>query len=276
MNNKIFERNSHDNKNLKYFIIAFSTFVIVLALASAFLFMYSIDFDFNNFIDTTEEQTTEDNTQPADIVYSANSLSGKSTVLFVCADSKESFNFAFSVACDFDNKSMTVKAVDKATKITLNGIQNTCADVYEKSLINGLKSAYNESYQIEIDKYFICDSAGAKEILSLFDGITLNVQNDIDYKSENISVELNKGKQTVSGKIAFNYLAVSDNNTREQIICDVINSILIETYIGNSQRLFSQFVNEGETDISIIDYSNTIEKLEIYVKSSDKFLPKGV
>ncbi len=275
MNNKLFERNSHDNKNLKYFIIAFSVFVLVLALASVFLFMYSIDFDFDNFVDTTEEQVTESDTQSADITYSVNSLSGKSTVLFVCADSKESFNFAFSVACDYDNKSMTVKAVDKATKITLNGTQNTCADIYENNLVDGLKSAYNESYQIKIDKYFICDSAGAKEILSLFDGITLNVQKDIDYKSDNINVELNKGKQTVSGKIAFNYLSVSDNNTRQQIVCDIINSVLIEAYIENSQRLFSNFVNSGETDISIIDYSNAIEKLTVYSKSSDKFLPKG-
>ncbi len=276
MNNKLFERNSRDNKNFKYFIIAFAVFVLVLALSSVFLFMYSIDFDFDNFVDKTEESTTENITQSTDTAYSVEALSGKSTVLFVCADGKEAFNFAFSVTCDFDNQQMTVKAVDKSTKISLNGVQSTYSDVYEYSFVEGLKTAFNESYNIETDKYFICDSDGAKEVLSLFDGITLNVMSDVDYKTDNISVELKKGKQTVSGKIAYNYLAISDNATRQQIVCDIINSVLNEAYVDNSQGLFSDFVNAGETDISIIDYSNHIEKLKIYSKASDKFLPKGV
>ncbi len=275
MGNKIFEKNSHDNKNLKYFVIAFGVFVLVLAVASAFLFMYSIDFDFDNFVDKAQNETTETTTQQVNDTYSVNDLSGKSTILFVCAEGKEGFNFAFCVTCDFDNKLMTVKAVDKATAITVNGAQSSCQAVYENSLVNGLKSAFFESYGIEINKYFICDSSGAKEVLSLFDGITLNVAKDVDYNDGNISLSLKQGEQTVSGKIAYNYLAISDNATRQQIVCDIISSVLVAEYTENSQSLFADFVNAGETDISIIDYSNSIEKLEIYSKATDKFLPKG-
>lgn len=272
-NKNLFEKSSSKNGSFKYFIIAFGAFVLVLGLASAFLFMYSIDFDFNNFVDKPEEEIAEPAESTTDPVYSVNSLVGKSTVLFVCADSKEAFDFAFAVECDFDSKAMVVKCVDASSKITLNGNSLTCAEIYKNHSINELKSAFDKSFAINVDKYFICDRAGAKEILSLFEGITINVAENIDYDSNGISLELNKGKQTVSGAYALNYLLISDNSTREQIVCDIINSVLIPQYTDNSQNLFTDFVNAGETDISVIDYSESIESIKIYANAEDKFLP---
>ena len=69
------------------------------------------------------------------------------------------------------------------------------------------------------------------------------------------------------------YLVISDNNTRSNIICDIINSILIPKYTENSQELFTNFVNNCETNISVIDYSETIDDLVVYSKSEEKFLP---
>ncbi len=273
MNKKLFENKSRNKGSFKYFIIAFGAFVVILGLASVFLFMYSIDFDFNNFVDKPEEETTDSAEETNEPVYSVNSLKGKSTVLFACADDKENFDFAFTVECDYDNKSMRVKCVDAETVMTLNGSKVTCGNIYKNYSVQELKSAFDNSFETGIDKYFICDRAGAKEILSLFDGITVNVNERVDYSSEKFSLELNKGKQTVSGAYAYNYLLISDNETRENIICDIINSVLLPEYTDNSQDLFTDFVNAGETDISVIDYSESIERLKIYANSADKFLP---
>lgn len=272
-NKNLFEKSSSKNRSFKYFIIAFGTFVLILGLASMFLFMYSIDFDFSNFVAQPEEETTEPEEITTEPVYSVNSLTGKSTVLFVCAESKDVFDFAFTVECDFDNKAMVIKCVDANTKITLNGSSITCGEIYKNHSINELKSGFGESFDINVDKYFICDRAGVKEILSLFDGITVNVEENIDYDSNGISLELNKGKQTISGAYTLNYLLVSENSTREQIVCDIINSVLTPEYTDNSQNLFTDFVNAGETDISVIDYSESIENLKIYANAEDKFLP---
>lgn len=275
MNKNIFEKKSSNKGTLKYFIIAFGVFIVLLGLASAFLFMYSIDFDFNNFVSKPEEETNE----PTDVIpepsCSVNSLTGKSTVLFVCADSKDTLDFAFTVECDFDSKSMTVKCTDAKSQMTLKESKITCADVYKNYSIQELKSAFSESFGIDVDKYFICDRLGAKEILSLFDGINVNVNENIDYDFNGINLKLNKGNQTVSGAYALNFLLISDNSTRERIICDTINSVLIPSYIDNSQRLFTNFVNLGKTDISVIDYSESIENLKVYANSEDKFLPSA-
>ena len=272
-NKNLFEKSSHDKGSFKYFIIAFGAFVLILALASVVLFMYSIDFDFDGFVNKPDEQpiaSTESTTEP---VYSVDSLTGKSTVLFVCADSKEEFDFAFTVECDFNSKSMTVKCVDASSKITLNGNSSICGEIYKNYSINELKSAFNENFNVKIDKYFICNRTGAKEILSLFDGITVNVAENIDYDDDGISLELNKGEQTISGAYTLNYLLISDNSTREQIICAIIKSVLTPQYTAKSQNLFTSFVNAGETDISVIDYSESIDNLIVYANAEDKFLP---
>lgn len=272
-NKNLFEKSARDKGAFKYFLIAFGAFVLVLGLASMFLFMYSIDFDFNNFLDKPDKETTESTESTTEPVYSVNSLTGKSTVLFVCADSKEEFDFAFTVECDFNSKAMTVKCLDEKSRITLNGNLSTCGEVYKNYSIQELKSAFSESFEINVDKYFICDRAGAKEILSLFDGVTVNVAENIDYDSNGITLELNEGRQTISGAYTLNYLLISDNSTREKIACDIINSVLTPQYADNSQNLFTDFVNAGETDISVIDYSESIENLKIYANAEDKFLP---
>lgn len=272
-NKNLFEKNSHSKGTLKYFIIAFGAFVLILALASVFLFMHSIDFNFDNFVDKPEEETTEFSESTTEPIYSVNSLAGKSTVLFVCADSKEEFHFAFTVECDFDNKSMVVKCVDSKSDMILNGSSTSCGDIYKSYSVQELKTAFDESFKIKVDKYFICDQAGAKEILSLFDGITVNVEKSINYDSNGINLELSKGVQTLSGAYVLNYLLVSGNSTREQIVCDIINSVLLPQYTDNSQNLFTDFVNAGETDISVIDFSESIDNLNTYANSKDKFLP---
>lgn len=272
-NKNLFEKSSRQNGSLKYFIIAFGAFVLILALASVFLFMYSIDFDFNNFIDKPEEETTETVESTTETVFSVNSLSGKSTVLFVCANDEKELDFAFTVECDFNKKTMTVKCIDAKEKITFNKNTVTCGSVYKNNSIEELKFAFKENFKIDVDKYFICDRAGVKEVLSLFDGIAVNVTEDIDYNSDGISLELKKGKQNISGAYALSYLLISDNATREKIVCEIINSVLTPQYTDNSQNLFTDFVNVGDTDISVIDYSESIENLRIYANAEDKFLP---
>lgn len=272
-NKKLFEKSSRDKKAFKYFIISFSAFILLLSIVSVFLFMYSIEFDFDNFVNKPDSETTETHNDITEVKYTVDSLSGKSTVLFICADSKEKFDFAFAVNCDFDKQNMVVKCFDYKTAVEYGNSVLNCGELYKKYSIQDFKIALAESYKIDIDKYFICDRTNAKEILSLFDGITVNVSEHVDYNSDGINLELEKGEQKISGAYALNYLLISDNNVRENIVCDIINSVLLPEYTDNSQKLFTAFVNSGETDISVIDYSQAIEKLSIYANAEDKFLP---
>ena len=272
--NNIFKKQKSRNGFLKYFIIAFSLFLVILAGFSAFMFMRSLDFDIGNLVENPTADGSPTETELITNSYSVESLSGKSTVLFICVDGNNKLDFAFTVLTDYDGKTMRVKCVDGAVAAAYNGVHSDYGTIYALNSVDGLKNAFAENLGIQAEKYALCSESQFKDILSLFDGISVNVADDVDYRSADFNLELDSGRQTLSDDYTFKYMLISDNKVRESIICDIINSVLLSEYTENSDYLFKSFVNSCKTDISIIDYSEEIEKLIIYSKAEDKFLPE--
>lgn len=254
------------NFKLKPFLIAFAIFLIILLCFSVLLFMHSIDYDFDNIVEEKTTLTDEDSREPTEKYVSVSSLKGKSNLLFVITDDKSTIEMSFIVIADFDKKSMSVEVVEDIVSLNAN---------YVESKEIGLKNYISSSYNINIDKYAIFTKDNFKKALSLFNGINLNVSEAINYKSSEFNLLLEAGNHTVSGDIAYKYLmANNDITAKELIVCDIINSILSMEYINKSDSLFKSFVNLCVTDISIIDYSDSIDTLATYTKANDKFLPE--
>lgn len=272
--NNIFKKQKSRNGFLKYFIIAFSLFLVILAGFSAFIFMRSLDFDIGNLVADPTADNSPTETDPLTNSYSVESLSGKSNVLFICVDGNNELDFAFAVSTDYDGKTMYVKCVDGSIDAKFNGVQSDYGKIYSSDSVEGLKNAFAENFEIQSEKYVLCSESQFKDILSLFDGISVNVLDAVDYRSADFNLELDAGRQTLSDDYAFKYMLISDNGVRESVICDIINSVLLPEYTENSAELFKSFVNSCKTDISIIDYSEEIEKLIVYSKAEDKFLPE--
>lgn len=271
--NDIFSKPKTDKKKnpkLKYFILAFSLFIVILALFSAFLFMRSVDFDLNNIVDrTTAEEPSNSQNEPQK-TYSVSELTGKSEYLFILTDDSSKPNFGFIISSDFDSKRISVRCIDLRAPLD-GGL--TYADIYEKSFINGLKERISADYSVSVKKYIICTPTQFKQILSSFGGITVEVPKAVDYKSDEFNVILDKGTQKLSEEYVYKYLAVSDYSEKARIMCDIINSAFTPENAEKSDSLFKIFVNNCNTDISVIDYSNALEKVKIYSNASDKFYP---
>lgn len=234
------------NPNFKYFVLAFSLFILILGVFSAFLFMRSIDFDFKNIVDrTTSEESLEltDNVQKS---YSVSELSGKRKYLFVLTDNSSKPDFGFIITADFDVKQITVGSFD-------------CKP--------------DADYSNVADKYIICTPSQFKKIIASLGGVTVNVPNDVNYKSDEYNLILDKGTQKLSDEYTYKYLAVSQGNEKLRIMCDILYSALTPENCEKSDSLFKIFVNNCKTDISVFDYSNASEKIKIYSNASDRFYP---
>lgn len=266
----LFKEQKNKSGTLKYFIIAFSVFIVILAVCSAFLLMRSLDFDFGNLVDSTAEEAATENTETPTDSYSVESLSGKSSIAFICTDDNGALQFSVIVSTDFDNKAMTVKTFEKSAVASYNGKTSSCANIYDEYSSNGLKTALGGG------KYVKCTEKELKKILSLFDNITVNVPNRVDYHSAEFNLELEPGLQAVSADYAEKLLMLSDDYSRSLIVCDIIKSVLTPENAADSAKLFKDFVNSCETDISVIDYSNSAEKLTVYSNAEDKFMPVAV
>ena len=263
MNNKSFFSKTKERK-LKPFLISFSVFLVILIGCSIFIFMDSIDYNFDNLVEKEQTETKENETESVDGQYSVSELSGKSHILFVVQDDAGSIDLPFLVMMDFENKTMNVRVVDDKTGLTM---------FYSKNGEKGLKEYISAQLNTTVDRYVVFENSQFKKFLSRFDGITIDVKNKVDYKSHEFNLLLDTGKQTVSGDIAYKLLLVSDNDTLEYVLCDVINSVLTPKYVDESESLFKAFVNSSSTDISIVDYADKIDKLKIYAYSNEKFMP---
>ncbi len=273
-NNKgLFPEDTKTNNRLKPFIITFAVFILVLSVCSIFLFMYSLDFDINNLVESTTEveETTTEVTQP---VYSIDSLTGDSNILFIVTDSENKVKSAFCTLINFDNKTFNVKQLNGDSQYLYGEKYKSINGIFQDSQENGLAEFFTEKYNINVDKYVVFKLSDLRRFLALFNGVTVNVAEDVNYKSNDYNLELSKGKQEISGEKALNYFLICDNAERENVICDVIVSILTEEHIGNAEKLFKNFANLSKTDISVMDFYNSLEVVETYCYADDKFLPQ--
>lgn len=272
-NKELFSENKIKKSTIKYFIISFSVFIVLLAVCSVVLFMHSLDFDISNLVDSSSTTTTEPVDENVSNVHSVNDLTGKSDLLFI-VENIDGVDFICTVSTDFDNKSMQVLCVDGSENLSYEGKKLKISSIYIEDNVPGVKKMLVDNYGITIDKYVILDSDGLKEMLSMFNGFSVNVIENVNYKSHDFNLTLSSGVQELSSDMTYKYLQISENKIRESIICDIIKSVLVADYVEDSEKLFTSFVNLCETDISVIDYSETVDRLSEYCYAEDKFYPE--
>ncbi len=270
-NRNLFSGNKTKNSSIKYFIISFSAFILVLAISSAFLFMKSLDYDISNLVDSSST-TTDVSEESTTTLYSVNEIKGKSNLLFII-ENDDGVDFVFIVLTDFDKKAMTVKCVDGSEDLSYNNKTLKLSSIYAMDYHVGVNTAMVNNFEKKADKYIVFSQKQFEDVLSLFDGFSINVQEDINYKSHDFNLNLLAGVQELSPDMTYKYLKICNNSIREGIICDIIKSVLVTDYIENSDYLFKQFVNLCKTDISVIDYSESIDKITTYCYAQDKFYP---
>lgn len=265
--NNVFDKNT-SSKSLKYFLIAFALFILILSIVSVVMFMKSIDFDMNNLTGKTTTQPVEstEDSEPNDILLS--DLTGESKILFACENSGD-LDFVCLIEVSFSQGYIKVSSVDGDEAVEKD---KTLAQTYNENDIDGVKDVLYKGTGILVDKYIVCNRKQFKDMLSLFDDVSINVESAVDYHSYDFNLELDAGNQILSEDYLVKYLIISDNSTRSKVFCNVLNSVLIPRYTENSEKLFTQFVNSCKTDISIIDYSESIDELIVYSKTEDRFL----
>lgn len=273
-NKGIFPNEAKTNSKLKTFIIAFAVFIVVLSVCSIVLFMHSLDFDINNLVESTtvpEEITTEE-VKP---VYSVESLTGKSNIMFIITDNNDIVNSVFCTLVDFDNKTFKVKQVNGDAQYLYGKSYTSLDGIYSDFSESGLAEFFSAKWNIKVDKYAVFKMPDLRKFLSSYNGITVDVTEDINYKSNDFNLELEKGRQELSGEKVLNYLIICDNKNKENVICDIITSVLNAEHIEDAESLFKKFVNLSKTDISVIDFFDSLETVKTYCYADDKFLPQS-
>ncbi|MBR2876072.1 MAG: hypothetical protein IKC01_02940 [Clostridia bacterium] len=269
-------KNKFNSKRKKTFIILFLCFSLLLGTFSTLILWRSLNYDFNNIFGESGEtapvtETTEATEAP---VYEGNAV----FLLSVMSDDKTAVRFINLISVDLFDKTIRVVPVD-ANKMLQSG-QLTLSD----ALIKQSKELFIEEAEkvlyTNIDRYVILTETSYKAIFNVFGNIEMFLEEEIAYDTEDMFLELKRGKNTLTPEKTYKYmkyisttysgLKASEKNA--DIIVAAFSAFYTAENNANSEELFTKIINYCETDISIVDFLNVKDKAGSIIPTSSKEL----
>ncbi|MBQ5883426.1 MAG: hypothetical protein IIW72_02755, partial [Clostridia bacterium] len=130
----------------------------------------------------------------------------------------------------------------------------------------------------EIDRYVIITETAYKSIFNVFGNVDVFLDEEIAYDTEDMFLELKRGKNTLTPEKAYKYMKYVSTTysgiTASEKNADVIVAAFSAFYTfennEKSEALFTKIINYCETDISIVDFINVKDKTGSIIPTSTK------
>lgn len=229
-------------------LIVFSVVVIIIAAVSIAVI--------GNEYDWFSDDGSEENPIFEDAI---SKLEGTPTMMFAgVASSEDEVDFIALITLDAKNKKFTVSAV--SPKEQWNG--DTLSDIFAENDSAELAAATQEVTGITVDRYAVVTEKNFKGLISSLGLPEFEISKKINYDSDDFSLNLLAGKQTITGDKLYKYiqfigLGGSDYEMQAQaeIIGEVISQRLNESNTAKGEDLFGTLINKCESNITIIDFA---------------------
>ena len=268
------QKNKNGRKTKIILVSVFLCFALILGSVSTLLLWRSLNYDFNNIFNredvstTLPPKTTAENT----VVYD-----GESTFLVaVTSDDMKKIRFINLVDVDLGEKLIKVIPVDHSQKIKSQN--KTYSKLLSESGIKTLVTAVEEQQNCTVSRYVLLTDSGYKSLYRAMGDITVKVREHIEYDTEDMFLELEKGENVLSPEKTYKYMKYLCE-TKKPYECSLINAEVIvssfnafmtpDKFLSADSR-FSQVINYCDTDISIVDYTENKDKIEYLIPQTSK------
>lgn len=243
-------------KRFRSFVISFAAFVIILGSVSLLMFMKSIDFNINNLVSSSEKTTHSlSETETSSVL-----MQGESEILFICNNSNSEITFAFLLSTNFAENTVTVRAIPIDTSVNYNGSVDSLSAVYKKMGAVAFVKAFEDYSNIDVDKYIDAGELQFKNFASKFKDTVVNVPYEINPKDSG-GLSLNSGEQSLTADMLLKYMKYTDLIGKSDAFSSLLSEMLANSHIGAIDNLFEYIVNNSNTDISIVNYTNEKDKI---------------
>ncbi|MEG0979949.1 MAG: LCP family protein, partial [Oscillospiraceae bacterium] len=261
-------------KRNKIILLTFTIFIIILGTASTLYFLNEYDYDLSKAFGKAEE-TTLPGEEPTTPVKSKGSsvflLAGTST-------QKDQLYFAALVKIDLKKMQVSVNCMPKDTIVQTSHGSATLEQHFVAGGAVKLTEAAKQYSQAKIDRYVVVGEKNFKQAIKYLGNYSLELNEKIVYNGGDYSLNLVKGKQTLTGDKLLHYIRYQEKqggaylNAQSSIICDMIDQMVNENNLDEGEELFNKLINVVDSDISIVDYTKNLNYLKAYV-GSDKRQP---
>ncbi len=242
------------SSRFRRFVAAFSCFFILLTSVSVLLLLRHYNFDLSEMVKPADEQNTEEEapSEPAPEVQGIHNY-----LLFCTADSDNTVRFISIVTADLNHKELSITALDPTTSVSVSG----CTGTFSKQLDYGtaqLVLAAEDYSGIKIDKYVRSTDSKFKSIINYVGGVEVDVEQQIDIRTPELTAVIAKGKQTMAGDTMLKYIRSFESNPQKQaeIIASIIEQKLTPANLANADNHYTKIINLTESDISVVNFTD--------------------
>ena len=267
-------KNKDKKRKTTILICAFLCFAIVLGSVSTLLLWKSLNYDFNNIFKPEGASTTIPvTTEKSDSVV----LEGKALFLVaVTSDDGKQTRFINFINIDLSKKTIKIIPVDHTLKAT--GAKLSFAQILETNGAKDLVSQINSYYDVKVDRYAVFTDSGFKSVYRALGDITIKINEDLEYDTPDMFLELSRGDNVLTPEKTFKYMKYICE-TEKGYECSKLNSEIIVASFNaffNNQKflsadsLFSKLINYCNTDITIVDFTDSKDEIEYLLPKTSK------
>ncbi|HZJ77638.1 MAG TPA: LCP family protein [Clostridia bacterium] len=250
----------------KRFFLGFLLIVVVFGSISALYFLKSINFDVSTFFGNANDDTTTQDEQET----TPFKLYETKYFLVYCTDSTaDDLYFTAIVKADLNKHSFTVCTLSQNERVTVAQTNASLIEHYKSAGAIRLVQAIEELAGIEIDRYIGSTESNFKKAINEMGSLAVTIDKRIDFKNEDFMLSLIEGEQGLKGDTLLKYLRYfslsGDNGLDGQanIFCLMLEQYISPKNVKNGESLFGKLINYVDSNISILDYTNSTEYLEI-------------
>lgn len=263
------QRQSAD-KGFRKFSVIFAVSVLMILLVSCLAILSKYDFD----IKTAMGGDSVTETEPVTEVSTVWQYEAEKTYFFWCSDSvSREMRFAWLVNFRLPEARVNVCALSPDTLLADGA---TLESVLAKSGENEAVKKLEELTGSHIDGYIGSDDESFKAMINYLGGADVTVPEQIEYRSDEFTVILVKGKQNLKADTLFKYLRYlgtlgsRGENLQSTVLLEILDEVFRPSNTEKRERYFSKLSNTVKTDLSIVDYSAAENGIKAFMQSGIK------
>lgn len=251
--------------------------VVIGSVSVAVILKNNNNFIKDLFAKETTAQSQEESTAENDLVDLEQELTGRARVLLYCTD-REASEIYFMAMVDANMKRQSFKVYPLKTD----------NPDYTKALSTGgykeLISKVESAEGIKIDRYIASDTDTFALAINYMGGLEYTVDERIEYRTDDYTLILTKGDQTIKGETLlkyFRYCKTLDAQTGLQqqgdLICAMIDEYITSENVEKGDIIYEKVLSKinSKSDISYIEASKALQMLKLLCES-DKRQPAKV
>lgn len=251
------------------FVAAFLAFALVFGSISLVIMLKHNDTSLKDFIKGKALANEAEDTTLTTVV--AKEISGSADFLLYCTDNESSdFYFLVVVTADMDKKEFRVRPLK-------NDYPEYIAQ-YKSGGSKALISAVEKREKLHIDKYIGSNADTFVLAINYMGGLEYTVDNRVEYRTDDYTLILTKGSQTIKGDSLIRYFRYADTlgnaglQIQGKLIATMLDGYIQDENVEKGLTIYQKVLSKihSDCDISYIEASKGIEILRTFCKSDNK------